>query len=89
MPDGRDASRPHDASTRPVDATRPVDPTVDAGTIPDDWVPLTPEQADCFGLTDPGCAGCHVAPGSDQWVLRPGFAPAPPPDLVIEPGDCH
>jgi hypothetical protein len=60
----------------------------DSATIPEEWVPLTPAQAECFGLTHPDCASCHVAPGTDVWVLRPGFAPPPPGGILFEPRDC-
>jgi hypothetical protein len=76
---GRDGGATEDASA-PID----VGPT-----IPEEWVPITEEQAECLGLTDPACASCHIVPGTDEWVLRPGFAPSPPPlgdPIEIPPG---
>lgn len=47
------------------------------------WRPLTPEQAECLGITRPVCAGCHTRDG--VFYLRPKDAPPPPPDHSAEP----
>ncbi|MBX3246984.1 MAG: hypothetical protein KF901_07370 [Myxococcales bacterium] len=81
----RDAGR-FDAGR--LDAGRFDDVPGPGPVILDEWVPLTPEQAECFGLTEPTCATCHLVPGTDQWVLRPTFAGAPPDGMIVTPRDC-
>ena len=90
----RDAASAVDATVVPTDdggSTRDAGAPIDVGpTIPEEWVPITEEQADCLGLTDPACSSCHIVPGTDEWVLRPGFAPSPPPfgDTIEIPPGC-
>lgn len=46
---------------------------------------LTPEQAECLGLTEASCATCHLL--GDDWVLRPPGA-SPPDVIPPPPEDC-
>jgi len=77
---------PMDATVT-VDATSPSDATTTDPDPPEEWVPLTIEQADCLGLTAPACAGCHSRDGT--FYLRPFYGPPPPPGVDrTAPEEC-
>ncbi len=42
-----------------------------------DWRPLSEGEAECLGLSEPACAGCHQRDGVTY--LWPGDVPDPPP----------
>jgi hypothetical protein len=65
------------------DAGGPDAGEFDAGAPIDEWGPLSPDLADCLGLTEPACAGCHLRAG--VWYLRPRGVPPPPPDTPVPP----
>lgn len=81
-------------------ATRPDAPSVDSGQAipdaqPDTMVdprmgrrPVTQDQAECLGLTQPACASCHQIGG--KFFLEPVGGPPPPPDIPVTPSpmDC-
>jgi hypothetical protein len=80
-----DAGRPDAGSDAGFDAGFDAGPR-DAGPPPDAgdprW-PVDPALADCLGLTDPVCAGCHHRVG--VWYLRPAGVPPPPPGMPPPP----
>lgn len=78
-----DAGRPDGGSDGGFDAgvdAGPPDAPPDAG---DPRWPVDPALADCLGLTDPTCAGCHLRDG--VWYVRPVGVPPPPPSLPPPP----
>lgn len=87
--DARDMPTP-DAHTAPRDAFAWPDAWTrdDAGCV----MPLGPtgritaETAECLGLAEVQCAGCHVR--DDVWDLRPAGAPPPPGITPAPPGSC-
>jgi hypothetical protein len=51
-------------------------------------MPLSVDQAQCAGLTEPSCRGCHQVLKQGCWELRPLNVPPPPPGIPPPPAAC-